>query len=200
MRPTREEIVSIWRYLYARSAFIDAAEYLNAYESADHTTGLGQTFARASLCAAIIAYARPFTMSQIAAGRKREQPISHPPPSDLAEAHRLALKFRDRIYGHKDATPAEGDQITPNIIVLERHEGGFVIHAREPLKLDAWCVAQLKLLSSYFGAYCYSQMQPIVTKYNAEILTHPNGQYELRAADDSDPWLIPITPPTDPVP
>jgi hypothetical protein len=90
MRPTFDDLKAIWLLCYARSAFIEAKRWLHEMETAQDTSHY-----EALVYAAVVAYCRPFTQSQVTP-TKRLIPLADVlPPTYLATAHDDLLNLRD---------------------------------------------------------------------------------------------------------
>src|SRR4051812_2250931 len=126
MRPTVEDLQAIWLFTYSRDSLLEAANFLAeldkvAPESLQY---------RALIDAAVVAYARPFTVCLLPPERKRVVPLEDVlPPQHLAQFHEHALIVRDTVIGHKDATPAKGYTATPNSVVVLIYPDTFSLYS-----------------------------------------------------------------------
>src|SRR5437773_3255596 len=115
MRPTVEDLQAIWLFTYSRSSLLDAAGFLAELDK----VAAGSVQYRALIDAAVVAYARPFTVCWLPPKRKRVVPLKDvSPPQHLAGFHEHALILRDKMIGHKDSTPAKGYTATPNLFLV----------------------------------------------------------------------------------
>jgi len=188
MRPTYDELKRLWVYSYARGGFLEAEEWLNAMDKTDPKS---PQF-RALFCAAVVAYARPFTPSQITR-KERVVPLRNvPAPSELNDTHVLVLDLRDKVIGHKDALPAEADEATPNLITIVQDATGFNLHTMQIKGMEPSISEKMKKLCAHFVKHCESQVRPIMERIGPEIRMHPVGRYELCITEPPDDWIKPI--------
>ena len=187
MRPSHQELKDLWLYSYSRGSLLEADQWLNVMDQTD----LESPQTSALVCATVVAYARPFTISQVT-GKERVVPLKGvSPPSHLSASHEMVLKLRDKVIGHKDATVAKGDTATPNIILVNRDATGFDIHTIIVRGMAPNIRKELKSLCSHFVAYCEAQIRPLFTRYGQEIMRHPIGVYELLVTEGPDDWIQP---------
>jgi|SRR5581483_1202525 len=187
MRPSHEELKQLWLYSYSRASLLEAQQWLYAME---HTDEKSPQF-RALICASVIAYARPFTTSQVTA-KERVVPLQGvlAPPA-LEAAHATVLKLRNKLMGHKDATPAKGDPATPNVMLIRRNAKGFDLHTIIVEGMLPETRKEVISLCDHFVAHCVSHVQPIIDHYGPEIMRHPIGLYELLVTEPPNDWLKP---------
>jgi hypothetical protein len=148
MTPTAEELASLWLYTYSRASLLEAESWIDVLSAsaADSTP-----VARALSCSIVVSYARPFTKSQVTKD-KRVIPLGDvEPPHELASTHCIMLKLRDKVIGHKDAIPAAGDSVTPNIVLLKRDSCGFDIHTVIVTGVDLDLLTELKSLCTFLS-------------------------------------------------
>jgi len=104
----------------------------------------------------------------------------------------MALKLRDKVMGHKDATPAKGDSTTPNVMIIRRDPTGFDLHTVIIEGMEAATRREMKGLCAHFVAHCESQVRPIIAQYGPEIMRRPIGAYELLVTEPPDDWIRPL--------
>ena len=188
MKPTQEELKWIWRYSYSRTSLLEAHEWIDVLGQIDpKSPQIG-----ALTCAIVIAYARPFTQSQISQ-TERVVPLSGvSPPSHLSATHETVLELRNKVMGHKDATPAKGDTATPNKILIKRDETGFDLSTIvfEGIALNKR--GELKSLCSHFVAHCEARTRTLIEPYRSEIMQQPLGVYELLVTESHNDWIRPL--------
>jgi hypothetical protein len=185
MRPSHDELKSLWIYSYSRASLLEAQQWL---DSMDHTDPKSPQF-RALVCASVVAYARPFMISQVTQ-KERVVPLKGVlPPSPLNATHAMVLKLRDKVMGHKDATPAKGDSTTPNIMLIRRDATGFDLHTIIIEGMELETRTEVKALCSHFVAHCEAQVHPIIARYGSEIMRHPVGTYELLVTEPPHDWI-----------
>jgi hypothetical protein len=185
MRPSHLEIKTLWLCSYARTSLLEARDWLTLMEHTD-----GNTIQMAALtCATVVAYARPFTKSQITA-KERVIPLREvKPPPRLFDTHGIILKLRDKVMGHKDATAAAGDSSTPNRILIQKNAKGFSVSTVVVEDLPADVRSEAKLLCSHFIAHCEAAIDSILTAHRAEIMNRPDGLYEILVIDGPQEWI-----------
>src|SRR5438046_9425138 len=98
MRPTFEDLKTIWLLCYSRSAFHEAAQWIDEMELAQE-----RNHVRTLVYAGVVAYARPFTQSQVAFDEGVIADVS--PPPQVALAHSVLLNLRNTVIGPQQASP-----------------------------------------------------------------------------------------------
>jgi hypothetical protein len=144
---------------------------------------------RALICAAVVAYARPFTACQVTPTERVVPLKGVPPPPQLSSTHAMILKLRDKVMGHKDATPARGDSTTPNVMIIRRDATGFDLHTIIIEGMEPETRNEVKSLCSHFVGYCESQVESINAHCGPEIMRHPIGAYELLVTEPPNDWI-----------
>lgn len=185
MRPTHDELKSVWLHSYSRSALLEVEQWIDTMKRVDPKA----SEMRALVCASVVAYARPFTISQVTANERVVPLAGVAPPAELSATHEMILKLRNKVMGHKDAVPAKGDVATPNIVLLRRDATGFNLHTIIIEGMTEKNQTEVKRLCHYFIAYSESKIQPIIDRYGAEVMNNPLGMYELVVSDAPDPWI-----------
>jgi len=189
-RPTIQELQRWWLLAYSRSSLIDAGAFLNAID----TARLGSNEMRALIDAAVVAYARPFTKFQLTR-HERVAPLADiDPPSNLVEFHKDALDLRNKLIGHKDATPADRHATSPNVVLLHINSTGFNVHTAIIAEMETVMRNALKELCAYFVKYCENELQPLTKGYFSEVMKHPPGHYELVVSEPPADWIRPFRP------
>jgi hypothetical protein len=185
MRPSHEELKQLWIYSCARGSLHEAEEWLDAME---HTVPNTSQF-RALVTAAVVAYARPFTKSQVTSNERIVPLKDVSAPLELKDAHILMLDLRDKVIGHKDATPAKADATTPNIIIIQRDATGFDLHTMMVKSMKPDVVKNVKILCAHFVAHCETQLRPIMERLGPAIVHFPIGRYELLVTEPPNDWI-----------
>lgn len=186
MRPSAEEIAKLWLYTYSRASLLEAEEWI------DTLLGLPQPptpLTRALASAIVVAYARPFTKSQVTTSKRMVALKDVEPPPDLTLTHLMVLKLRDKVIGHKDAVPAPGDLATPNIVLAKRDSSGFDLHTIIMIGMAPSLLPKLKSLCEFFVQHCETQLKPFSTRHGPEIMKEPEGMYEIVCSEPPDPWI-----------
>lgn len=185
MRPSHEELKRLWIYSYSRASLIEADQWLDAM---DRTEPKSPQF-RALVCAAVVAYARPFTISQVTTNERVVPLKDVPAPQQWSATHAMVLKLRDKALGHKDATPAKGDSTTLNIMLIRRDAKGFDLHTIIIEGMEPETRKEVRGLCAHFVAYCEAQVNPLIACYGPEIMRKPIGTYELLVTEPPDDWI-----------
>lgn len=192
MRPTVQELCSIWLYAYSRSSFLEAETWIVAMQHVPTESPL----MRSLTCSAVVSNARPFTKSQITSD-KRVVPLQGIlAPPNLTSTHEMILKLRDKVIGHKDAIPGKKDSSTPNIILIKRDASGFDLNTVEVKAMAPEVQAQVKSLCCFFVKHCESHLKPLMDRFTPEVVQHPIGLYELLVSEPPSPWIREITQPS----
>jgi hypothetical protein len=190
MRPTIEELQKFWLLAYSRSSLLDAHAFLKGIDTAMP----GSLGLRAMIDAAVVAYARPFTKFQLTR-EERVAPLADvPPPTHLAEFHQDALDLRNKMIGHKDATPAPRHRTTPNIVQLKIDSQGFYLHTTIIREMGSETRNALKELCAYYVKYCEENLRPLTRGYFSEVMEYPPGEYELVMSESPADWIRPFRP------
>jgi hypothetical protein len=191
MRPTVEDLQAIWLFTYSRSSLLDAAGFLAELDR----VAPGSLQYRALINAAVVAYARPFTVCWLPPKRKKVVPLKDVlPPQHLAEFHEHALILRDTMIGHKDATPAKGYTATPNIVLVRIYPDNFSLNSTTIGEMEPALKNALPELCAYFVKHCEGNLSRLRKIYLSELMKNPLGQYELVISEPPADWLIPFRP------
>ena len=190
MRPSLEELQKFWLLAYSRSSLIDARAFLKALDAARPRS----LQSRAIIDAAVVSYARPFTKFQLTR-ELRVVPLANvPPPTHLAEFHQDALDLRNKMIGHKDATPAPRHGTTPNIVLVQIDSEGFDVHTIIISEMESTTRNALKELCAYYINHCEENLRPLTRGYFSEVMNHSPGKYELVMSKPPDDWIKPFRP------
>jgi hypothetical protein len=193
MRPTFDDLKNLWLIAYSRGSLCEADRWVDDMAKVESSPSL----LAALVCAAVIAYVRPFTesrlpVSAVAGAVEKKEIIALEgilPPSQLAPAHTEVLALRHKVLGHKDATPAQGHTETANKLLLRVEAGGGVaLHTTPPIEMDVQARRDLKALCSHFIAHCEQQFDLFVKKYRAELTLSP-GRYQIFICEPPDDWI-----------
>lgn len=189
MRPPIDDLKSLWVYAYSRSSLIQAQIWIDDMEGGDPTSSKF----RAILNAAVVAYARPFTTSQVTKSERLIPLAGVKPPSELSETHRDLLSLRNKVMGHADALPAQGHQETPNKVVIVRDAGGFDLHTIQTADMNEAVREYVRKLCSHFIAHCDEKLNALISKYGLEFPAS-SGVYELMITAAPEDWTKPFQP------
>ena len=197
MRPTFDDLKDLWLIAYSRASLYEADCWFDDMAKVE-----SPTLMKALICSAVIAYARPFMESRlpestaVGAARKRKvktlENVSL--PSQLLSAHTEALSLRNKVLGHKDATPAQGHTETANKLLLQIEANGAVaLHTTPPMEMSVELRRDLKTLCSHFIAHCEKEFDSFVKKYLTELTLNP-GRYQIFVSEPPDDWIKPGWP------
>jgi hypothetical protein len=184
MRPTFEDLKAIWLLCYARSAFNEASRWLDEMETAQDAS-----HNEALVYAAVVAYCRPFTKSQVTPTERAIPLAGLLPPPHLAAVHENLLNLRDKVIGHKDAVPTKGYSSTANMILLHRIGSSFELNTT---RLGETLPEQRKAakgLCTYFLKHCAAKLRPLTRKYRHVVARYPQGTYELLISQPPNEWI-----------
>jgi hypothetical protein len=198
MRPTVDDLQSIWLFTYSRSSLLDAANFLAELDKVPpESLELGKVTPeslryRALVEAAVVSYGRPFTTCFLPPKKKVVPLKDVPPPQHLAEFHDNALMLRDTMVGHKDATPAKGYTASPNIVVVRIYPDDFSLNATMLGQMEPAMKNALRELCAYFVKHCETNLSRLRKIHLSEVMKNPVGQYELVISEPPSAWLIPF--------
>lgn len=186
MRPTFDDLKAIWLLCYARSAFIEAKRWLHEIETAQNAS-----HNEALVYAAVVAYCRPFTQSQVTRTERLIPLADVLPPAHLATAHDDLLKLRNKYIGHKDAVPTKGYARSPNVLLLYRIGSTYELNTTRLGEMLPEQQKAAKELCSHFLTYCNMQLRTVTRKYRTVLLSYPEGPYELLITQPPEDWIRP---------
>lgn len=195
--PTLQQRIAIWEHAFARTAFLDAAEWAKYLRA---TPGIPYEVRRAVVAAIIISYARPFTRSRVPAeGKKKswEQKLGPMdailPPVKLKETHATMLTGRDKLIGHKDALAAEGDTRTPNVVLLKvTTPTGFEVGTVGVYDVDDKILAEVGELCEFYISHCAAELGKLVFPHSPHFKSLvAGGWYEMSMEPQPTEWLTP---------
>ena len=192
VRPTVDELKSLWLFAYARSSLYEAMEWLDLLPKLP----AGSALERAVICAAVVAYVRPFSECRVRPKEKIVPLKGVAPPDDLAGNHQDAIDLRNKMIGHKDATPAERHSSTPNMVLAHVENAHVAFHTTMIGGMDDSVRLALKNLCLFFIAHCEKYMKPITKVLAPEIRRkYQPGIYELVISEAPNEWIKPFKPP-----
>jgi hypothetical protein len=192
VRPSVDELKRLWLHAYARSSFHEADEWLDVLSNVPADSSV----ARALICAAVVAYARPFSRFRLTATEKVAPLRGIAPPKQLSEKHQDAIDLRNKLIGHKDATPASRHTNTPNVVLIHNQRTQFEVHTTRIDSMDESFRLALKELCAFFVAHCETVMKPITKAWFPEINKERLGLYELIISEPPNEWIRPFRPST----
>jgi hypothetical protein len=179
--PSQDARIDIWCYTYARSSLIEARE---AAKFLIQHKGLPDEVQQAFVYQVVVAYARPFTKSQVTESR-RIVPLTRdavlPEFWDLHDEH---LQMRDRVIGHKDATAFPSAPL--NRVIVRVDDTGFELHTVSPYTIFETGLQQTVILCDHLIEYCMSKAKD----YGSHFVGIGKGVYVLSIEADPVEWLL----------
>jgi hypothetical protein len=188
MRPSPDEIAQLWLYAYSRASLLEAMQWIDILAGRPDDQSPAS---RALASAIVVSYARLFTISQVTRSRRMIALQGVSPPAALAATHEMTIKLRNKVIGHKDALPAPGDAVTPNVVLVKRDPTGFDLHTVIIIGIAPTLLARLKALCEFFVTHCQAQLKPFIERYGEEIMKEPEGVHEIVSSEPPDPWIRP---------
>jgi hypothetical protein len=184
MRPTLDELKSLWLHAYSRSSLIQADLWVLDLESSDS----GRTKFQALVSAAIVSYCRPFTKSQVTKSERVIPLADAKPPAELELTHSNLLGLRDKVIGHADALPAKGHDETPNKVLILRDETGFDLHTVLTADIEPGERQRVRQLCRYLIGYCDEKLNALIGKFGNDLPGLP-GLYEVLITAEPEEWF-----------
>ena len=179
--PSQHARIEIWRYTYARSSLIEAkeaAKFLIAHQK------LPDQVQQAIVYQVVVAYARPFTKSQVTKSKRIVPLASNVVPAEFQDLHNEHLQMRDCTIGHKDAVAFP---LAPlNKVIISVDDTGFELHTVSPYRMFETGLQQTVKLCDYLIRYCESKVQ----EYCSHFVGVGKGVYILSIEADPVEWLV----------
>lgn len=182
--PPLDELHDLWKFSYASAAMVEAREALKLLQ----VPNLGREAVRAFSTAFLVAYARPFTPSQITAQVRARVLADFSPPAHLASIHAELIEIRNKVIGHKDATIAPGRDATPNIVLLAINHPEITVSVADVL-LSPDSFPALDELVAHYLSISDSRVVGFIRRHYGHLLARPNGIYRLSMTFDGKLWL-----------
>jgi len=178
---SQETRIEIWRYTFARASLVEARE---AARGLIANPRLPDDLKRAIVYQIVVAYARPFTKSQVTES-KRIVPLGNDIiHSEFRNLHKEYIQMRDCVFGHKDAVALPAAAINRVIVCVD--EAGFELHTASPFTmLESGLHETVKLCNSLID-YCMSKIQP----YRSLFVGVERGIYVLNLEANPTNWLV----------
>jgi hypothetical protein len=179
--PSQHERIEIWRYTYARSSLIEARE---AAKLLIKQQGLSDEIKRAIVYQVVVAYARPFTKSQVTESKRLVPLADEVVPAEFRDLHNEYIEMRDRTFGHKDAVAFP---LAPlNKVIVQVDDLGFELHTVSPYTMLDTGLQRTVKLCDYLVNYCESE----VHKYASHFIGIGKGVYILSVEANPSEWLL----------
>jgi len=178
--PSQDDRIQIWRYSYGRSSLLEAREAAKLLLSNPH---FPDDLKQAIVCQIVIAYARPFTKSQVTESKRLVSIDSDVVPIKFRALHQEHLEMRDRGIGHKDAIAFPASPM--NRVIVRRDETGFDLHTTSHYTMFESGLKQTIELCNILIEHCVKQLTP----YCSCFVNVPIGTYILSLESNPKEWL-----------
>ena len=182
--PSHHERLQIWRYTYARQSFFEA---MTAAKLLNTDMTLSPTIKSALTCQVIVAYARPFTKSQLTQEKRQPLVPAGAVPVLLKERHQSLLDMRDQVIGHKDATAFPDAAF--NKVLVKSYPGSVEIHTVPVGGIEPTAARETICLCRGLIFYCEQALAPFSRAYLLGVHQPPAGLYVLSTSENPDSWL-----------
>ena len=179
--PSHHDRIEIWRYTYARSSLIEAreaAKLLLAHRE------LPSEIQEAIVCQIVVAYARPFTKSQVTESKRIVPLASDVVPGEFQALHTEHLEMRDRGIGHKDAIAFPSSPM--NKVIVRRDDTGFELHTVSHYTMLEGGLRQTIKLCDCLIDHCIAKLTPHCSCF----VDVKQGVYVLSIEEDPKEWLL----------
>jgi hypothetical protein len=179
--PSQDARIEIWRYTHARSSLVEARE---AAKLLIASRGLSDEMQRAIVYQIVVAYARPFTKSQVTKSRRIVPLPCEVVPAKFRNLHNEYIQMRNCAFGHKDALAFPSAPV--NRVIVSVDDTGIELDTALPYTmLDAGLLDTVKLCDCLVG-YCMSKIQ----KYYSHFVGIGKGVYVLNLEANPPEWLL----------
>jgi hypothetical protein len=128
--PSQHDRIEIWRYTYARSSLIEAREAAKLLIAHPE---FSDEIKQAIVYQIAIAYARPFTKSQVTDSKRIVPLAGDLVPAEFRQLHDEYLQMRDQTIGHKDAVAFPSAPL--NKVFVSVDDIGFELHTVSPFTM-----------------------------------------------------------------
>jgi hypothetical protein len=184
--PSHQDRIEIWRYTYARSSLIEAREAAKLLIAHPE---FPDEIKEAIVYQIVIAYARPFTKSQVT-NSKRIVPLAiDVVPAEFQPLHDEYLQMRDRTIGHRDAVAFPSAPL--NKVIVHVDNAGFVeLHTVSPFTMLDSGLQQTLLLCEHLIKHCVLK----VGDYCHHFVGVAPGTYVLSIDENPAEWLMKRVP------
>jgi len=179
--PSQDDRIEIWRYTYARSSLIEAREAAKLLSSHPE---FPDEIKQAIVYQIVIAYARPFTKSQVTDSKRIVPLASDVVPIEFRQLHDEYLQMRDRTIGHKDAVAFSSAPL--NKVIVRVDDTGFELHTISPFTMLDTGLQQTISLCNRLIEHCVSKVQA----YCHHFVGVGKGTYVLSIDGNPTEWLL----------
>jgi hypothetical protein len=178
--PSQHDRIEIWRYIYARSSLVEAREAARLLVAHPE---FPDDIKRAIVYQIVIAYARPFTKSQVTDSKRIVPLTSDVVPVEFRPLHGEYLQMRDRTIGHKDAIAFPSELL--NKVIVDKDDTGFELHTVSPFAMFDTGLQQTISLCDRLIEHCISKVQD----YCRHFVGVGKGTYVLSIEENPAEWL-----------
>jgi hypothetical protein len=178
--PPQNDRIEIWRYLYAKDSLLEASE---AAKFLLATRPLSPLLQRAVVCHLVVAYARPFTESQLTVSERRPSLTELAVPAEFRDLHKQCLEIRNWAIAHKDATALPSTLL--NRVVVRVCESGVRMNATLVSDMPESALHTVVRLCERLVAHCEAEVQ----KYSSHFSGVGRGVYYLSLEKSPSEWL-----------
>jgi len=178
--PSQNDRIEIWRYTYASSSLDEAsraAQYLLA------NRGLPWDLKKAMVCQIVIAYARPFSKSQVTPSRRITPLAENLVPVQFRDLHREHCEMRHRAVGHKDATAFPSASL--NKVMVHIDDRGVSLRTTSVYDISDHALNRTIELCDLLVTRCATELEKYISHFHGE----PSGDYLMSTDESPAVWL-----------
>jgi len=183
--PSQDDRIEIWRYTYARSSLIEAREAAKLLMAHPE---FSEEIKQAILYQIVIAYARPFTKSQVTDSKRIVPLASDVIPAACRHLHDEYLQMRDRTIGHKDAVAFPSAPL--NKVIVHVDKAGFELRTVSLFMMLDTGLQEAISLCDRLIEHCESK----VIDYCRHFVGIGPGTYVLSIEGNPTEWLMKKVP------
>jgi hypothetical protein len=179
--PSQHDRIEIWRYTYARSSLIEAREAAKLLIAHPE---FSDEIKQAIVYQIAIAYARPFTKSQVTDSKRIVPLAGDLVPAEFRQLHDEYLQMRDQTIGHKDAVAFPSAPL--NKVIVSVDDTGFELHTVSPFTMLDTGLQKTISLCDRLVECCVSKLQD----YCHHFAGVGKGIYVLSIEKNPAEWLL----------
>jgi hypothetical protein len=94
--------------------------------------------------------------------------------------------------GHKDARPGEGNEESPNLVILNLFPASTDVHTIGYGEMTEEVRDEVCALCDYFVGQCLLRLDPVIKRCLPAIRKHPVGTYKLCLTEPPHDWIKPF--------
>jgi len=183
--PSHHDRIEIWRFTYARSSLVEAREAAKLLIAHPE---FSDEIKQAIVYQIVVAYARPFTKSQVTDSERIVPLAKDVVPAEFQRLHDEYLQMRDRTIGHKDAVAFPSAPL--NKVIVHIDDAGFQLHTVSPFTMLDSGLQQTISLCDRLIEHCVSK----VRGYCHHFVGIGRGTYVLSIEGNPAEWLMKKVP------